>query len=50
MTIGFSPGNYTVREIDGQVILNVEILEGTLERNVTVQFETRPGTATEDGE
>ncbi len=38
-----------MREIDGQVVLNVEILNGVLERDVNVLFETIPGTATEAG-
>lgn len=49
MTIGFDPSEYVVREGDGEAGLIVSLLEGTLERNVTVEFSTAPGSATEDG-
>lgn len=47
--MGFNPDNYEVNEIDGQVVLIVDVLNGTLERSVTVLFETSPGTATNTG-
>ena len=37
-----------VNEADGQVTLRFEVLSGTLERTVTVMFETESGTATEE--
>jgi hypothetical protein len=49
VTIGFNPENYSVNEVDGEVVLNVAVLSGTLERPVTVTLSTRPGEATEDG-
>ena len=49
VTVGFNPEDYSVREIDGEVILIIELLDGVLERNVTVEFETRSVTATEEG-
>ena len=49
MTIGFNPVDYMVNEVDGSVTLFVEVLDGTLERSVTVLFFTTPGTATQDG-
>ena len=49
VTIGFEPAEYVVNEVDGQVELIVVLRNGTLEREVTVLFETNPGTATETG-
>lgn len=49
MTIGFNPDNYIVNEADGQVTLFVEVLNGTLQRPVTVLFTTNEGTATPTG-
>ena len=46
VTVGFVPENYTVDENDVSVTLSVELIQGTLERNITV---TTPGTATETG-
>ena len=40
---------YAVRESDGEVMLSVEVLEGGLEREVTVLVTTVPDTATEAG-
>jgi hypothetical protein len=50
ITVGFNPDNYEVNEVDGQVELIVEVINGTLERNVSILFETSPGEATEAGE
>ena len=47
--VGFNPTVYSVNEADGEEVLFVEILNGTLERDVTVLFETLPGTATQAG-
>ena len=47
--MGFDPTEYVVGETDGEVTLFVVILEGSLQRMVTVQFETLPGTATQSG-
>ena len=47
ITVGFNPVDYTVNEADGEVLLNVEVLSGTLERSVEIFFGTSPGTATE---
>ena len=49
MTIGFDPEDYVVRETDGQAVLMVRLISGTLDRDVTVFFETSPGSATEAG-
>ena len=38
-----------MNEVDGSVTLTVEVLSGTLERDVVISFATRPGEATEDG-
>ena len=48
MTIGFDPESYIVGEADGSATLTVRLISGTLERNVTVFFETNPGTAGSD--
>ena len=47
--MGFDPTEYVVGETDGEVTLFVVILEGFLQRMVTVEFETLPGTATQSG-
>ncbi len=47
--MGFQPVNYTFNEVDGFAQLTVVILRGGLERDVTVQFSTSSGTATEQG-
>ena len=44
--MGFQPDEYEVNEDEGSVTLTVRLLSGVLERNVTVFFETSPGTAT----
>jgi hypothetical protein len=49
VTIGFNPEDYTVNEVDGQAVLNVEVLSGILETTVTVMFQTMSGAATEEG-
>ncbi len=49
-TIGFVPDVYNVNEDDGNVNFIIEVIQGTLERDVEVVFTTQPGTATEDGE
>ena len=46
VTIGFDPNTYTVNEPDGSVILMVHLISGVLEREVIVNFETSPGSAT----
>lgn len=50
VTIGFQPEEYTVAENDGAVTLFVVLLAGSLERNVSVDLQTIPGTATMTGE
>ena len=49
VTVGFDPELYRVNEADGSATLTVRLLNGILEREVTVLFETSPGTATETG-
>ena len=49
MTIGFDPDAYTVAENGGSVMLMVRLINGVLEREVTVEFETSPGTAASTG-
>lgn len=49
MTIGFNQTIYTVSESGGEVLLFVAVLEGSLERSVTVRFATIPDSATETG-
>lgn len=49
MTVGFRPTDYTVSESDGEVQLFVAVLEGSLERSLTVRFATIPNSATEAG-
>jgi hypothetical protein len=49
VTIGFDPADYTVNEADGSVTLMVRLLNGVLEREVVVDFETTPGSATSSG-
>ena len=48
ITIGFNPAMYTVAESDGSVNVTVNILNGTLTRNVHVLLMTAltDGTAT----
>ena len=46
---GFGPVQYTVNEGAGSVTLFVALLEGTLEREVNLQFSTVEGTATGSG-
>ena len=48
-TFGFGPVQYTVSEDAGSVLLFVVLLEGTLEREVNLQFSTVEGTATASG-
>ena len=50
VTIGFQPEEYTVAESDGAITLFVVLLAGSLERNVSVDLQTIPGTATMAGE
>ena len=47
--VGFQPVDYEVNENEGSVTLTVLLLDGVLEREVTVFFETSPGTATSAG-
>lgn len=49
VTIGFDPEDYVVGEVDGEVSLIVRLLDGALERTVTVQFTTAPDSATDTG-
>lgn len=49
VTVGFAPQNYTVSEEGGSVNLVVMLLQGTLERDISVPFFTSSGTATETG-
>ena len=44
--VGFDPMDYSVDESAGSINLTIRILEGTLERPVTVSFSTMDGTAT----
>ena len=46
---GFGPVQYTVSESAGSVTLFVMLLEGTLEREVNLQFSTVGGTAMASG-
>ena len=48
ITVGFDPTNYEVNEADGTAVLSVVLLNGTLERDVTVLFETAPDSSTQD--
>lgn len=50
VTIGFQPEEYTVAENDGAITLFVVLLAGSLQRNVSVDLQTIPGTATIAGE
>ncbi len=43
------PDVYSVQEDDGSVVFNVQIISGSLERDVSVTFMTQSGTATEEG-
>ena len=45
VTIGFQPVSYTVQEEDGFATVTVAVLQGTLARDVLVEFETTTGTA-----
>ncbi len=45
VTIGFIPDVYSVSEDMGSVNLVVGVLEGALERQVSVQFQTAPQSA-----
>ena len=47
--VGFVPTTYEVLEDAGSVTLNINLLGGTLEREVTVSFSTGPGSATSAG-
>ena len=49
VTVGFDPDVYEVAEDAGSVTLIIRIIDGVLERDVTVFFETSPGTATSAG-
>ena len=49
MTIGFDPEDYFVNEADGSVSLMVRLINGVLEREAVVAFETSPGSATSAG-
>ena len=49
VTIGFVPEEYLVNETDGSVVLMVHLIDGVLEREAVVSFETSPGSATSAG-
>ena len=49
VTVGFDPDVYEVVEDAGSVTLTIRLVDGVLERDVTVFFETNPGTATSAG-
>ena len=46
---GFGSVQYTVSEGDGSITLFVVLLEGTLEREVSLEFSTTEGTAIASG-
>jgi len=46
VTIGFEPGEYSVREDAGAVSICVVVLEGELERQVEMTLDTQSDTAT----
>ena len=48
VTVGFDPDVYEVAEDAGSVTLIIRLI-GVLERDVTVFYETNPGTATSAG-
>ena len=48
LTVGFDPDVYEVVEDAGSVTLIIRLI-GVLERDVTVFYETNPGTATSAG-
>ena len=50
VTVGFEPVLYFVNEVDQYVTLYAVLLQGTLEREVSLSFQTSPGTATSTGE
>ena len=45
VVIGFVPSSYTVREDEGTVTLTVRVIRGRLDSDITVEFNTSPGTA-----
>ena len=49
VSIGFRETVYSVDESTGQVVVNVEVLSGTLSENVVVRFNTIQGSATGRG-
>ena len=49
MTIGFVPNEYNVSENGGSITLMVGLISGVLEREVIVNFTTKPDTATSTG-
>ena len=49
VTIGFNPLEYEVSEADSRVVLNISIFNGILERDIIINFETRPNSATSEG-
>ena len=49
VTIGFDPDQYFTNEADGSVSLMVRLISGVLEREIVVDFETSPGSATSAG-
>ena len=49
VTFGFEPVHYSVNEDAGTVTLFVVLLDGSLEREVNLQFSTVEGTAVASG-
>ncbi len=43
--IGFDPTDYSVYEFEGTVTLTVVVLDGELDRSITINFMTMSGTA-----
>jgi len=48
--VGFRPETYTVNEVAGSIQISVALLNGSLERDVTVPYFTSSGSATESGD
>lgn len=49
MTIGFENTLYTVRELEGQAVVGVAILDGNLSQDVVVAVNTEDETAMSTG-
>jgi hypothetical protein len=46
LVIGFDPTVYSVNEDDGMVTLEVAVLDGVLDTDITIQLATGDGSAT----